>query len=132
MPLELIVALYMDSRFNFFIIPFFLPSFCYFFSYHPANWYRWSSLEKIIFYFLRFYLFIFREWGMKEEEERNINVWLPLACPLLGTWLATQACALTGNWTGDLLVCRPTLSPLSHTSQGWKILYSKKYVDIQG
>ena len=25
-------------------------------------------------------------------------------CPLLGTWPATQACALTGNWTGNTLV----------------------------
>ena len=36
----------------------------------------------------------------------------------LGTWPATQACALTGNRTSDLLVCRPALNPLSHTSQG--------------
>ena len=26
--------------------------------------------------------------------ERNINVWLPLACPPLGTCPVTQACAL--------------------------------------
>ena len=44
--------------------------------------------------------------------------WLPLVCPLLGTWPATQACALTGNQTGNLLVCRLALDPLSHTSQG--------------
>ena len=50
--------------------------------------------------------------------ERTVNVWLPLACPLLGTWPATQACALTGNQTGDPLVCRLVLYPLSHTSQG--------------
>ena len=37
--------------------------------------------------------------------------------PPTGTWPATQACALTGNPTGDPLVCRPALSPLSHTSQ---------------
>ena len=37
--------------------------------------------------------------------------------PLLGTWPATQACALTGNQTGDPLVHRLELSPLSHTSQ---------------
>ena len=30
----------------------------------------------------------------------------------------TQACALRGNQTSDLLVHRPTLSQLSHTSQG--------------
>ena len=43
------------------------------------------------------YLFIFRERGREGEREGNINVWLPLARPLLGTWPATQACALTGN-----------------------------------
>ena len=31
------------------------------------------------------------------ERERNITVWLPLTWPPLGTWPATQACALTGN-----------------------------------
>ena len=36
--------------------------------------------------------FIFREG--EGEKERNINVWLPLMHPLLGTWPATQACAL--------------------------------------
>ena len=72
----------------------------------------WSFLK-------RFYLFIFREGeGKEKERERNINVWLPLACPLLGTWPATQACALTGNQTGDPLVRRLVLNPLSHTSQG--------------
>ena len=40
---------------------------------------------------------------MEKERERNINVWLPLVYPLLGTWPATQACALTGNWTHDPL-----------------------------
>ena len=48
--------------------------------------------------------------------ERYIN-WLPHACPQQGTWPATQACALTGNSTGDPLVRRLALSPLSHTSQ---------------
>ena len=45
-------------------------------------------------------------------------MWVPLARPLLGTWPATQACALTGNQTSDPLVHRPALSPLSHTSRG--------------
>ena len=52
-------------------------------------------------YFLRFYLFIFRERGRKGERERNINVWLPLKHPLLGTWPATWASALTGNQIRD-------------------------------
>ena len=37
--------------------------------------------------------------------------WLPLTHPQLGTWPTTQACALTGNPTGDLLVHRPALIP---------------------
>ena len=56
---------------------------------------------------LRFSLFIFRERGREGERERNINVWLPLMWPLLGTWPATQACALTGNQTRDPLVHSP-------------------------
>ena len=43
---------------------------------------------------------------------------LPLTHPQLGTWPATQACALTGNQSGDLLVPRLAHNPLSHTSQG--------------
>ena len=45
-------------------------------------------------------------------------MWLPLEYLLLGTWPATQACALTGNQTGDPLIRGLALSPLSHTSQG--------------
>ena len=44
------------------------------------------------------YLFLERGEGRDEERERNINVWLPLTCPLLGTWPATQACALDLEW----------------------------------
>ena len=59
--------------------------------------------------------------GRKRREtlmcERNINQF-PLARPQMGTWPTTQACALTRNQIGDLLVCRPVLNPLSHTSQG--------------
>ena len=72
------------------------------------------------FFFLRFYLFIFRERGRGvkgKERERNIDVWLPLVRPLLGTWAATQARSLTGNRTSDPLVPRSALNPLSHTSQ---------------
>ena len=41
--------------------------------------------------------------------------------PLLEPWTATQPCALTGNRTGDPLVRRPALNPLSHTSQGTRV-----------
>ena len=55
------------------------------------------------------------------KRERNINVWLPLVHPQLETWSAAQACALTGNQTGNPLVRRLALNPLSYTSED--ILY---------
>ena len=64
------------------------------------------------------YLFLERGEGREKERESNINVWLPLKCPLLGTWSITQACALTGNHTDNPLFLRWALNPLSHTSQG--------------
>ena len=62
------------------------------------------------------YLFLEKGEGKDKKRERNINVWVPLVWPPLGTWPATQARALTGNRTGDPLVLRPMLNPLSHTS----------------
>ena len=70
------------------------------------------TVHLLLFLFLKD-IYLFLERG--EGRERNINVWLPLKCPLLGTWPATQACALTGNGT---LLHRPALNPLSHSSQG--------------
>ena len=49
--------------------------------------------------------------------ERYINQ-LPLTLLQLGTWLITQACALTRNQTSDILVLRVALNSLSHASQG--------------
>ena len=43
---------------------------------------------------------------------------LPLIRPQLRARSATQVCALTGNRTSDLLVRKPVLNALSHTSQG--------------
>ena len=80
-------------------------------------------------FFERFYVFIFRDRGREgkeKERERNIIVWLPVMCPHLGTWPATQACALTGNRTGNPLVCRPVLSPLSYTMQSLNISISQQ------
>ena len=62
------------------------------------------------------YLFIDRGKGREKERERSINVWLPLMYPSLGTWSTMQACALTGNWTSDILVHSLVLNPLNHTS----------------
>ena len=62
------------------------------------------TAEGLVF-FLRFYLFMFRERG--REGEREGNVWLALLRPPLGNWSTTQACALTGNSTGNPLVHLP-------------------------
>ena len=76
------------------------------------------------FFFKDFiYLFLDRRERREKERDRNINMWLLLMHLLLGTWPATQACALTGNQTGDPLVCRPALNSLNHTSQGCLALF---------
>ena len=77
-----------------------------------------AKRENLFFNFIS--LFLDRGEGREKERERNISVWLPLVLPLLGTWPASQACALTGNPTGDPLVRRLALNPLSRTSQGLK------------
>ena len=81
-----------------------------------------DELQSSFYFFIYFkyftYLFLERGEGKEKERETNISVWVPIMCPLLGTWPATQACALTGNLTGGPLVCRLALNPLSHTSQG--------------
>ena len=77
-----------------------------------------SCVSVILFLKDFIHLFLERGEGTEKERERNISVWLPLMRPLVGTWSATQACALSGNQAGDPLVCRQALNPLSHTSQG--------------
>ena len=58
-----------------------------------------SSQHYFIIYFLRLYLIL--EKG--EERERNINVWLPLVYPKLGTWPATQQVPWLGIQLATLL-----------------------------
>ena len=83
------------------------------------------------FQFLFIYLFLDRGEGREKEKEGNINVWLPLTHSLLGTWPKTQACALTENQTGDPVVCRPALNPLSHTSQGAFFISVTVFLNLQ-
>ena len=66
----------------------------------------WNTLPLHVFLKSILFISFFLERGKEKERERNINVWLPLTWPLLGTWPATQASALTGNWTSDPLVRR--------------------------
>ena len=51
------------------------------------------------------------------EKHQHVRETSALASLQWGTWPASQACALTGNRTGDVLVCRLVLNPLGHTSQ---------------
>ena len=73
------------------------------------------------------HLYLERGEGREKGRERNINVWLPLAHPLLGTWPTTQACALIGNWTGGSFGSQPMLNPLSYTSQGYIWFFRKSF-----
>ena len=83
-----------------------------------------SSADLFYFFFKHFiYLFLERGQGREKERETNVDVWekhrsFASHTPPTGTWPVTQACALTGNQTSDILVCRTMLNPLSHTSQG--------------
>ena len=98
----------------------------YYYYYYSLNWWYYIykrlycihkvililDIEILIFLNMSFkkyfiYLFIERREGRQKDKGRNINVWLPLVCPLpWENWPATQACALTA------------LNPLSHTGQG--------------
>ena len=65
-------------------------------------------------------LFIFRErGGQRREKEREKNIDGCFSCMTQPEARpATQACAMTGNQTGNLLLCWTTASQLSHTGQG--------------
>ena len=87
------------------------------FSYNKGSFTLFSMWMTLFKDFI--YLYLDREEGRKggREGEQYQRV-LPLAHRLLGTWPATQACALIGNGTSDPLVPKLGLNPLIHTSQG--------------
>ena len=72
--------------------------------------------------FLNMILFIYfqreRMGERKGGRETSMCGCLSHGLPL-GTWTENQACALTGNLTGNPLVCRPALNPLSYTSRAF-------------
>ena len=73
-----------------------------------------------LFFFLDFiYLFLERVERKEKERERNISVWLPLTCPLVGTWPRTSDVPWLGIEPVTLWFAACTLNPLSHTSQGY-------------
>ena len=49
-------------------------------------------------------------------------MWLSLARPLVGTWPATQACALTGNRTRERVSQASAHSAGPRTSQGYMVI----------
>ena len=80
-----------------------------------------SSFLKILFIYLFIYLFIEAREGKREgkegeRKERNID-WLHPAHLQPGTQPATQACALTGNQTSNLLIHGPMPNPLSPSAR---------------
>ena len=88
-----------------------------------------ALFQRPMYYFFKVFIYLFSERGegSETEWERSVSVWLPLGCPAMGTWPTSQACALTGNRTGKSLSRRPALSPLSHTSQGWRPTYFNSF-----
>ena len=75
------------------------------------------------FFFKDFiYLFILRERG-KERERAGEKHQCVVTSPAPPTGDLAQSCALTGNWTGNPLVCRPRLNALSLTHILKKILF---------
>ena len=85
-----------------------------------------TFLHFTLFYlhFLKiFYLFIFRERRREGDTEGEKHQYVVAS----HIWPETQACALTGNRTGDPLVHRPALNPLNHTSQDLLALLIKSF-----
>ena len=79
----------------------------------PQPW----NLGLIIIFKKYFLIYFQREGNVGRNREKHQCVVASHVPPPQGTWPATQACALIGNWTGNPLVCRLALNPLSHTSQ---------------
>ena len=51
-----------------------------------SNVFSYPRVYVLFFFFFKILFIYFREvkGGKKREREKNINVWLPLMCPLLG------------------------------------------------
>ena len=90
--------------------------------YYRLFYYGLNTMILLFYYFLKNILFLERgKKGESEGENHQCEV-VSHALPT-GEVPATQACALTGNWTSDPLVHRLALSPLSQTSQGYFIIF---------
>ena len=65
-------------------------------------------------------LLIFSKRGREGEWEGEKH-WCERETSVCWTEHASQACALTGNRTSDLLLCGTMPNQLNHTHQGWKL-----------
>ena len=82
--------------------------------------------------FFKILFLYFREGVGREKEkyqcERETLIGSLPYTPQPGTEHSTQARALVGNQTSDLLLCRMTPNQLSHTSQGsWGLLQPRYF-----
>ena len=77
---------------------------------------KFTNFDKYFYFFKDFiYLFLEEKGGREGEKHQSVTA---SHAPPMGTWPTAQAGAPTGNQTGNPLVHRLALNPLSHTSQG--------------
>ena len=93
--------------------------------FHPfPSCHSFGSQDHCLFVCLRFYVFIFRDRGKEGEKHQCV-----VASHVPPTRdLACNPGMCPGNRTGDPLVRRPVLNPLSHTSQDTRSLLMTKTV----
>ena len=84
----------------------------------------WTLSNQLLVFFSLKNIYLYLEQGreVEREGEKHQCVVASYTRPR-GIWPTTQACALTGNWTGNPWVHRPALNPLSHTSQGKMFIF---------
>ena len=71
--------------------------------------------------FFKDFIYLFSEREREGEREREKHQFVISCTPPTRDQQATQACALTGNQTGDLLVHRPVLNPLTTPARAGKM-----------
>ena len=77
-------------------------------------------MHGIIYLCKILFIYLLKRWeGREKEKERNINVWLPLIAPSWGPGLQPRLNS------GNALVHRLVLSPLSHSSQGQTAVFKR-------
>ena len=85
-----------------------------------------KHIKLLIFshYFLKIlFIYFYREGKDGRRRERKTSMCGCLSNDPYTRYLTRNPCALTGNWTGDPLVHRLVLNPLSHTSQDSHLLH---------